>query len=140
VQTYERAGLLLAEGELPDHLSVVLEYASTQPPEAARAFLRELSHIVRALFTATLDRGSPYASVLAAVLELAGERAERVPAAVLPPEPELDESWAEPEAFAGCTSAGQSRPGSPGSQPQPVHIHRKAAAGAPAAQGARRAA
>jgi nitrate reductase delta subunit len=120
VQTYERAGLLLTDGELPDHLPVVLEYASTQPPEAAREFLRELSHIVRAIFTATLDRGSPYASLLAAVLELAGERAERVQ---LPPEPELDEAWAEPEAFGGCSSAGQSRP----DQPQPIHIHRKAA-------------
>jgi nitrate reductase molybdenum cofactor assembly chaperone NarJ/NarW len=120
VQTYERAGLLLTDGELPDHLPVVLEYASTQPPEAAREFLRELSHIVRAIFTATLDRGSPYASLLAAVLEIAGERAERVP---LPPEPELDEAWAEPEAFGGCSTAGQSR----ADQPQPIHIHRKAA-------------
>ncbi len=120
VQTYEHAGLLLTDGELPDHLPVVLEYASTQPPEAAREFLRELAHIVRAIFTATLDRGSPYASLLAAVLELAGERAERVQ---LPPEPELDEAWAEPEAFGGCSSAGQARP----NQPQPIHIHRKAA-------------
>ena len=120
VQTYERAGLLLTDGELPDHLPVVLEYASTQPPEAAREFLRELAHIVRAIFTGTLDRGSPYASLLAAVLELAGERAERVQ---LPPEPELDEAWAEPEAFGGCSSAGQARP----DQPQPIHIHRKAA-------------
>jgi nitrate reductase molybdenum cofactor assembly chaperone NarJ/NarW len=119
LKTYEQAGLLLERGELPDHLPVVLEYASTQPPAVAREFLRELSHIVRAIFTATLDRGSPYASLLAAVLELAGERAERVP---LPAEPELDEAWAEPEAFGGCSSAGQSRP----DQPQPIHIHRKA--------------
>jgi nitrate reductase delta subunit len=133
VQTYERAGLFLQGGELPDHLPVVLEYASTQPPEAAREFLRELSHIVRAVFTATLDRGSPYASLLAAVLELAGESAERVPAAALPPESDLDETWAEPEAFGGCSSAGQARP----DQSQPIHIHRKAATGA---DGARRAA
>lgn len=134
VQTYEQAGLLLDDGELPDHLPVVLEYASTQPPAAARAFLRELSHIVRAVFTALLDRGSPlapgYASLLAAVLELAGERAERVPAAELPPEPELDESWAEPEAFGGCSTAGQAKPG----QPQPIHIHRPAAGSAPPAR------
>jgi nitrate reductase delta subunit len=30
-KTYEAAGLYLAEGELPDYLPVVLEYASTQP-------------------------------------------------------------------------------------------------------------
>ncbi len=117
-QTYEKAGLFLAPGELPDHLAVVLEFASTQPPKEARAFLGEIAHIVRAIFSALLRRKSPYASVLAAVLELAGERAEAVE---IPPEPELDEAWAEPEAFGGCSTAGQSRP----DQPQPIHIVRK---------------
>ncbi|MFN4115983.1 MAG: nitrate reductase molybdenum cofactor assembly chaperone [Inhella sp.] len=119
-QTYEKAGLYLAPGELPDHLAVVLEFASTQPPREARAFLAEIAHIVRAIFSALLRRHSPYASVLAAVLELAGERAESVE---IPPEPELDEAWAEPEAFGGCSTAGQSRP----DQPQPIHIVRKTA-------------
>jgi nitrate reductase delta subunit len=64
-QTYERAGLLLAPGELPDYLPVVLEFASTQPPAEARAFLRETAHIVRTIFSALLERQSPYASVLA---------------------------------------------------------------------------
>src|SRR5512134_1136346 len=36
VQTYEKAGLLLGPHELPDHLAVALEYASTQPPKEAR--------------------------------------------------------------------------------------------------------
>ena len=57
---------------------MVLEYASTQPPAQARAFLRELTHILQAIFSALLRRESPYASVLAAVLELAGERAQAV--------------------------------------------------------------
>lgn len=117
-QTYEKAGLFLAPGELPDHLAVVLEFASTQPPKEAKAFLGEIAHIVRAIFSALLRRQSPYACVLAAVLELAGERAESVE---VPPEPELDEAWAEPEAFGGCSTAGQSRP----DQPQPIHIVRK---------------
>jgi nitrate reductase delta subunit len=117
VQTYERAGLAMRPDELPDHLTVVLEYASTQPAPAAREFLREMAHIVRAVFTALLERGSPYASVLGAVLDLAGERAERVD---LPAEPDLDEAWAEPEAFGGCSTQGQSRP----DQPQPIHVVR----------------
>jgi nitrate reductase molybdenum cofactor assembly chaperone NarJ/NarW len=118
-QTYERAGLLFAPSELPDYLPVVLEFASTQPPGQAREFLREISHIVRTIFSALLERQSPYASVLAAVLDLAGERAEKVD---LPAEPLLDESWAEPEAFGGCSSQGQSRP----TDAQPVHIVRPA--------------
>ena len=125
-QTYEQAGLFLADGELPDYFPVVLEYASTQPPEQARAFLKETAHIVRAIFSALRDRQSAYASLLAAVLDLAGERAEKV---ALPPEPELDEAWAEPEAFGGCSTAGQSRPG----EPQPIHIVRGTRA-APGAQ------
>jgi nitrate reductase delta subunit len=118
-QTYERAGLLFAPSELPDYLPVVLEFASTQPSGPAREFLREIAHIVRTIFSALLERQSPYASVLAAVLDLAGERAEKVD---LPAEPLLDESWAEPEAFGGCSSQGQSRP----TDAQPVHIVRPA--------------
>jgi nitrate reductase delta subunit len=120
-QTYERAGLHLAPGELPDYLPVVLEFASTQPPGPARDFLRETAHIVRTIMSALLERGSPYASVLAAVLDLAGERAEPVPLAA---EPAIDESWEEPEAFGGCASAGQSRP----NEARPVHIVRPARA------------
>jgi nitrate reductase delta subunit len=117
-QTYERAGLVLRAGEMPDHLPVLLEFASTQPPREARAFLAEIAHVVRAVFSALLERKSPYASVLAAVLDLAGERAERV---AIPDDPALDEAWAEPEAFGGCSTAGQSRPG----MPQPIRIVRR---------------
>jgi nitrate reductase delta subunit len=42
------------------------------------------------------------------------------PVAVAEEEP-LDASWAEPEAFDGCSSKGSQRPG----QPQPVHVVRK---------------
>ena len=116
-QTYEKAGLILTEGELPDYLPAVLEFVSTQPPSEARAFLGEMSHIFNAIFGALQQQGSAYASVLGALLELAGEKAQ----AVTPPaEPPLDESWAEPVVFDGCSSKGQAKPG----QPQPVHIVR----------------
>lgn len=109
-QTYAQAGLQLEAEELPDHLGVVLEFASTQPPQVAREFLGELTHILNAVFTALVQRASPYASVVAAVLEVAGERAQAVPIA---PEPELDAVWAEPPAFDGCSAAGQGRPAQP---------------------------
>ena len=117
-QTYEAAGLFLAPGELPDHLTVVLQYASTQPPAQARAFLGEIAHVLQAIFSALLRRGAAHASVLAALLDLAGEKAQAVPVAA---EPELDESWAEPMAFDGCSTQGQARPG----QPQPIRIVRQ---------------
>ena len=118
VQTYEKAGLYLGPEELPDHLGVVLEFASTQPPALAKAFLGEVAHILNAIFSALLKRESPYAAVVAAVLELAGQKAEAVP---FKADEALDEAWAEPEAFDGCATRGQNRPG----QAQPIHIVRQ---------------
>ena len=116
-QTYEKAGLYLAPGELPDYLPAVLEFVSTQPATEARAFLDEMSHIFNSLFSALQGRASPYASVLGALLELAGEKAQPVKIAAEQP---LDESWIEPRVFDGCSSQGQARPG----QPQPIHLVR----------------
>jgi nitrate reductase delta subunit len=126
-QTYDKAGLFLAPGELPDYLPAVLEFVSTQPPREARAFLGEMTHIFNALFSALRERQSAYASVIGALLELAGEKAQSVKVA---PEEPLDASWTEPPAFDGCSSNGQARPG----EPQPVRIVRKdnSAKGAPA--------
>lgn len=117
-QTYEKAGLYLAEGELPDYLPAVLEFVSTQPPRGARAFLSEMAHIFNAIFGALQQRASPYASVLGALLELAGEAAQAVKP---PPEEDLDTSWAEPRVFDGCSTKGQAGPG----QEQTVHIVRR---------------
>jgi nitrate reductase delta subunit len=120
-QTYETAGLYLVPGELPDYLPVVLEFVSTQPPREARAFLAEMAHLFNAMFSALQERRSPYASVLGALLELAGETARAVP---LAPEEPLDASWAEPVVFDGCRSQGQAEPG----RAQPLHMIRKDAA------------
>ena len=135
IKTYEQAGLYIGEGELPDHLTVVLEYASTQPAAQAREFLREIAHILQLIFSALLQRESLYASVLAAVLDLAGEKAQAVK---IPDEPAIDDSWAEPMAFDGCSTQGQARPG----QPQPIQIVKRAPVGsaagaAPTSSGAR---
>ena len=65
--TYEKAGLSLKEGELPDYLPAVLEFVSTQPPREAKAFLGEMSHIFNAILSALQHQQSAYASVLAAL-------------------------------------------------------------------------
>lgn len=119
-QTYEKAGLILAEGELPDYLPAVLEFVSTQPAREARAFLGEMAHIFNAIFGALQQRDSAYASVLGALLELAGEKAQPVKPAAEEP---LDESWAEPVVFDGCSTQGQAKPGTP----QPIHVVRQSA-------------
>ena len=124
-QTYEKAGLFLAEGEMPDYLPVVLEFVSTQPPKEARAFLGEMAHIFNAIFNALQQRESGYASILGALLEIAGEKAHAVK--VTPDEP-LDTAWEEPVVFDGCSTKGQSKPG----DPQPIHFVKNDAARASA--------
>lgn len=72
------------------------------------------------IFSALLRREAAHACVLAALLDLAGEKAQAV---TVPREPELDESWTEPLAFDGCSTQGHARPG----QPQPIQIVRNPA-------------
>ena len=120
-QTYEKAGLFLAPDELPDYLPVVLQFVSTQPPKEARAFLGEMAHIFNAIFNALQQRNSAYASVLGALLELAGEKAHAVK--VVADEP-LDAAWEEPVVFDGCSVKGQGKPDAT----QPIHFVKNAAA------------
>ncbi|MBU0588861.1 MAG: nitrate reductase molybdenum cofactor assembly chaperone [Gammaproteobacteria bacterium] len=120
-QTYEKAGLFLAPGEMPDYLPVVLEFVSTQPPREARAFLAEMAHIFNAISNALQQRKSAYASVLGALLELAGEKAHAVKVV---PDEALDTAWEEPVVFDGCSTKGQAKP----NQAQPIHIVRNEAA------------
>lgn len=117
-QTYEKAGLFLAPGELPDYLPAVLEFVSTQPLREAKAFLGEMAHILGTIFGALQKRESAYASVLGALLELAGEKAQPVAPAAEEP---LDETWAEPPVFGGCSTQGQAKPGAP----QPIQVVRR---------------
>jgi nitrate reductase delta subunit len=126
-QTYARAGLLLVDGELPDYLPALLEFISTQPPRQAREFLAEVAHILGLIHGALRKRRSPYAAVLGALLDVSGAKIE---ASDVPPEPSLDDSWAEPVVLDGCSTQGQARP----DRPQPIRIVRKTnpAAGASA--------
>ena len=130
-QTYEKAGMYLAEGEMPDFLPVVLEFTSTQPPREAREFLAEMAHIFNAIFAALQQRGSAYACLLGALLELAGEKAQPVEIAA---EESIDAIWQEPVVFDGCSSKGQASP----DKPQPIHIVRNAARNTSPSQGAQR--
>jgi len=124
VKTYEQGGMLLdpdkVGGELPDYLPVVLEFVSTLPAAQMRDFIGEIAHILNAIHTALIKRRSLYAHVLAAVLEIGQQPVETV---AVPEDEDMDASWAEPEAFAGCSSKGQQSP----DQPQPIQIVRRSA-------------
>ncbi len=128
---YERHGLALSGDELPDYLPAFLEFLSCLPEEEARAFLADTSHIVEAIAARLKKRGSAYASVLYALLDIAGEsgiapsqiaddeiRTEDDPAT-------LDAAWAEQPAFGpggGCGAAA------PAAQTSVVRFHKGVAA------------
>jgi nitrate reductase delta subunit len=63
---FREAGLELAEGELPDYLPVLLEFAELAPDQGT-ALLAELRGSVELIRTALHERESPYAHLLDAV-------------------------------------------------------------------------
>lgn len=69
---YERGGMMLATGELPDYLPLFLEYLSTRPVDEARKELANALPILEAIGERLSRRDAGYASVLAAVAALAG--------------------------------------------------------------------
>ena len=64
---YRAAGVELGEHELPDHLAVVLEFASTVDPAAGWQLLVEYRPVMELLRQSLGDAGSPYVAVLDAV-------------------------------------------------------------------------
>jgi nitrate reductase delta subunit len=66
---YREAGVTIDEVELPDHIAVVLEFASTCDAELGDALLAEHRQVIGLLHAALCDALSPYAAVVAAVLE-----------------------------------------------------------------------
>ncbi len=109
-QVYERGGLLLAAGELPDYLPTFLEFASTRPDAEALSLLGEIVPILTSMHEGTAARAPDYAAVFAAILHIAGHQAAVVPLE----EPvddlaALDAAWEETtvqfgpgEDIAGC--------------------------------------
>ncbi|VWB78224.1 nitrate reductase [Burkholderia lata] len=72
LQMYERNGLILNQGELPDYLPVFLEYLSRLPVPDARKLLAETGEILSALAGQLAQRGSHYGFVVGALLPMAG--------------------------------------------------------------------
>jgi nitrate reductase delta subunit len=67
-QRYRRSRFLVdTGGELPDYLPMVLEYAAIVDPVDGTALLQQYRSSVELLRLALVERGTPYAGVLAAV-------------------------------------------------------------------------
>jgi nitrate reductase molybdenum cofactor assembly chaperone NarJ/NarW len=129
-QLYESHGYELATDELPDYLPAFLEFLSALPLDDARAHLDDTVHLLESIGARLAKRGSAYAAVFQALLELAGAapaesvtvtddeiRAEDDPAA-------LDEAWREQPAFGPVAGCG----GAAGAQTAPIKFHKGVAA------------
>ncbi|MEV3963085.1 nitrate reductase molybdenum cofactor assembly chaperone [Nocardia sp. NPDC050193] len=81
-QAYREAGLKLSEEELPDHLSVVLEFAAADNAETGLRLLTEHRAGLEVMRRGLRDAGSPWADVLESITAtlpaLAGSEADAV--------------------------------------------------------------
>jgi len=95
---YDRHGLEMTAGELPDFLPLFLEFLSLLPDTEARALLAEPAAILRALADRLAARDTAYAAVIDALAELA--QAPAVGRSEIPDEDPtdlvaLDAAWEE---------------------------------------------
>ncbi|MEP7194723.1 MAG: nitrate reductase molybdenum cofactor assembly chaperone [Actinomycetota bacterium] len=140
---YRESGMDLSDGELPDHLGVLLEFGATADIAVARGLLLAHRAGLELLRLALEDAHSPWALVLQAVSAtlppLAGEDRAAVAklAAQGPPAEEVGLApFAPPEYMPepGATRGGN---GGPVSLPSPTFAPTRAPAGPPARNGAR---
>ncbi len=67
-QRYRRSGFLVdTHGELPDYLPLILEYAARVDPGDGVELLQDFRRSLELLRLALVDKGTPYAGVVAAV-------------------------------------------------------------------------
>lgn len=119
LETYRAGGFDLTGAELPDHLPVLLEFLSTRTRAAAAGILADAGPILVALADRLVRRETPYAAVLAALVDFASadsttEAAQTLLAEAMddPTDMEaLDATYAEaqvmfgPDPNAGCPAA-----------------------------------
>ncbi len=113
---YEKAGLFMSAGELPDFLPLFLEFLSTLPAQEARDMLGQPAHIFAAMAERLRKRRSAYEGVFRALVALAAAKPkdDEVSALLALPDPDatdmaaLDAAWEDeavsfgPGASDGC--------------------------------------
>jgi nitrate reductase delta subunit len=121
-QTYLRAGFVLDNAELPDHLCVVLEFAATIDQRLGLDLMLDHRAGLELLRLSLRDLGSPWAHLIDAVTAtlppLRGDERDAVRrlAAEGPPEEEVGLApFANPQFSPGAASGG-----APGTTPLPM--------------------
>jgi nitrate reductase delta subunit len=112
---YERHGLAMSGGDLPDHLPLFLEFLSQIPEAEARGLISETAHILEAIRQRLKKRKVPYSSVFSCVQVLAEAKPQNAIIEALLGErddnpddlPALDKAWEEEEVTFGPGAAAQ---------------------------------
>jgi nitrate reductase molybdenum cofactor assembly chaperone NarJ/NarW len=140
---YRESGMVLSDGELPDHLGVLLEFGATADVAVARELLLAHRAGLELLRLALEDAHSPWALVLKAVSAtlppLVGDDREAVAklAAQGPPAEEVGLAPFAPPEYMPEPGGGSGSHGGPVSLPSPTYSPTRETAGPPAKNGAR---
>lgn len=127
-QMYRLHGFELSRSELPDYLPLFCEFLAQIPDGPARSLLAETTDILEAVRRRLVEKGSPYAGLLEALILLSGRKVD--PAGVdailaaKPADPEtnddLDAVWAEdPVGFGAGAAMADVQMTCPHARPQP---------------------
>jgi nitrate reductase delta subunit len=119
---YERHGLAMRTGELPDHLPLFLEFLSQIPEAEARELLADTSHVLEAIRQRLTKRKSAYSSAFSCAQALAQTKPQTEVVAVLLDEPEedpndlaaVDAAWEAEEVTFGPAAAPAAQCGKDG--------------------------
>jgi len=119
---YERHGLVMASGELPDYLPLFLEFLSEIPEAEAWELLDEVAHVLEAIHLRLRKRKVPYAAIFACAQALARAKPQTEVVAALLSEPDedpndlaaLDAAWEEEEVTFGPGAAAAAQCGKDG--------------------------
>ena len=102
---YAARGLSVAGRELPDYFPAFLEFCSLLPSRDSKELLVETSHILRGIGDRLAERGSRYATLFSALLELAGEEGLSKTLVERPAAEDeraaLDAQWMDPQVTFG---------------------------------------
>jgi len=127
-QLYRLHGYEMAGGELPDYLPLLCEFLGEIPTTAAVSILAETTDILEAIRRRLVEKASPYAALLEALIHLSGRTVDPAEVdAILnagPADPatnaDLDADWAEdPVAFGAGAALADVQMTCPHARPHP---------------------
>lgn len=113
IESYAEHGFYMSEGELPDYLPLFLEYLSVCPVADAIDFLGDPINVIATIGVRLKKRESLYYILFEAMQSLANAKPDEAVLAEAKAEElenqtldELDEEWAEAEAFDNSSDCG----------------------------------